>query len=247
MMVEVRRMSTFWRRYGLGGFWGTCWVAASKALYPALGRVTMCAHTCLCWLSWTHKMGAFYWVQVICCCLTAKSCQTLCDPIGYSPPGSSLHGIHRQEYDSGLPSFPSPGDLPDWDQTYVSCAGQTDSLLLSHRVQVKHWQKKKMKFIYYYCSLTQYLGFPGRAVVKNLPANAGDPGSIPGLGRAPGEGHGNPLQYCCLENSMGRRAWRATVHGVAKSWTWLSMHTLNIYSKPILSQVRYQVLDTEVD
>ena len=95
MEVEVRRMSTFWRRYGLRGFWGTCWVAASKALYPALGRVTMCAHMCLCWLSWTHKMGAFYWVQVICCCLIAKSCQTLCDPIGYSPPGSSLHGIHQ--------------------------------------------------------------------------------------------------------------------------------------------------------
>ena len=48
--------------------------------------------------------------------------------------------------------------------------------------------------------------------------NAGDPGSIPGLGRSPGEGNGNPLQYSCLKNSMDRRgAWRATVHGVAKS------------------------------
>ena len=70
-----------------------------------------------------------------------------------------------------------------------------------------------MKFIYYYCSLTQYLGFPGRAVVKNLPANAGDPGSIPGLGRSPGEGHGNPLQYCCLENPMDRGAWWARAQG----------------------------------
>ena len=54
-------------------------------------------------------------------------------------------------------------------------------------------------------------------VVKNLPANAGDisdAGSIPGLGRSPGEGNGNPLQYSCLENSMDRRAWWATVHGV---------------------------------
>ena len=47
-------------------------------------------------------------------------------------------------------------------------------------------------------------------------------GSIPGSGRSPGEGNGNPLQYSCLENSMGRGAWRATVHGVAESWTRLS-------------------------
>ena len=53
-------------------------------------------------------------------------------------------------------------------------------------------------------------------VVKNLPANAGDirdSGSIPGSGRFPGEGHGNPLQYSCLENPMDRGAWWATVHG----------------------------------
>ena len=53
-------------------------------------------------------------------------------------------------------------------------------------------------------------------MVKNLPANAGDTGSIPGLGRSPGEGKGSPLQYACLENSMGRGAWWATVHGVTK-------------------------------
>ena len=55
-----------------------------------------------------------------------------------------------------------------------------------------------------------------------LPANAGDirdPGSIPGLGRSPGEGKGDPHQYSCLENSMDRGAWWATVHGVAKSQT----------------------------
>ena len=59
-------------------------------------------------------------------------------------------------------------------------------------------------------------------VVKNPPANAGDTrdmGSIPGLGRAPGEGNGNPLQYSCLENPMDRGAWQVTVHGAAKSQT----------------------------
>ena len=58
--------------------------------------------------------------------------------------------------------------------------------------------------------------FPGDSMVKNLPANAGDVGLIPGLGRSPGGGNGNPLQYSCLGNPTDREAWRATVHGVAK-------------------------------
>ena len=56
-------------------------------------------------------------------------------------------------------------------------------------------------------------------MVNNLPAIEGDVGLIPGLGRSPGEGNGNPLQYACLGNPMARGAWRATVHGVVKSWT----------------------------
>ena len=63
-------------------------------------------------------------------------------------------------------------------------------------------------------------GFPGEAAVKNPLASAGDArhmGLIPGSGKCPGEGHGNPLQYSCLENSMGRGSWWATVHGVTKS------------------------------
>ena len=64
--------------------------------------------------------------------------------------------------------------------------------------------------------------FPCGSVVKNLPANAGDTGntsSIPGLGRSPGKGNVNPLQYSCLENSINRRAWWTTVHRVALSDT----------------------------
>ena len=53
-------------------------------------------------------------------------------------------------------------------------------------------------------------------MVKNLLANAGDAGLLPGSGRSPGEGNGNAFQYCCLENPMDRGAWQATVHGVAK-------------------------------
>ena len=66
------------------------------------------------------------------------------------------------------------------------------------------------------------LGFPGAPVVRNPPANAGDAGDtrlIPGSGKSPRGGNGSPLQYSCLENSVDRGAWRATVHGVAESWT----------------------------
>ena len=56
-------------------------------------------------------------------------------------------------------------------------------------------------------------------MVKNPPANAGDMGLIPGSGRAPEEGNGNPLQYSCLENAMDRGAWQATVHEVTNLWT----------------------------
>ena len=59
-------------------------------------------------------------------------------------------------------------------------------------------------------------GFPGNSVIKNLPANSGDAGLIPGLGRSPGEGNDNPLQFFCLGNPMDRGAWWAAAHGVTK-------------------------------
>ena len=71
---------------------------------------------------------------------------------------------------------------------------------------------------------TMLEGFPDGTVVKNLPANAGgtrDVSLTPGWQRSPGEGSGNPLKYSCLNNSMDRGAWQATVHGVAESWIWL--------------------------
>ena len=69
-------------------------------------------------------------------------------------------------------------------------------------------------------TVTQYYSnLPGGSVVKNPPSNAGDLGSIPGLGRSPREGYGTSFRYSCLGNPMDRGAWWATVHGVAKSWT----------------------------
>ena len=69
------------------------------------------------------------------------------------------------------------------------------------------------------------MGFPGGSEVKVPVCNAGDLGLIPGSGRFPGEGNGNPLQYSCLENPMDRGAWWATVHGVTKCRTRLSDFT----------------------
>ena len=69
------------------------------------------------------------------------------------------------------------------------------------------------------CDAPSPLGFPGGSVVKNMPANAGDMGSVPRLGRSLGGRNGNPLQYSCLENPMDRGVWQATVHGVTKSQT----------------------------
>ena len=80
-----------------------------------------------------------------------------------------------------------------------------------------------------------YLASQVALVVKDPPANAEDirpMGLIPGSGRSPGEGHGSPLQYSCLENPMDRGAWQAIVHRIAQSWTWLkwlSTHRPSIF------------------
>ena len=77
--------------------------------------------------------------------------------------------------------------------------------------------------------LLSHGGFPGSSVVKNPQANAGDAGSIPGPGRFPGGGHGNPLQHSCLENPMYRGAWWATAQRVSKSGTQLKQLSTHTY------------------
>ena len=77
------------------------------------------------------------------------------------------------------------------------------------------------------------MGFPCGSDGKESTCNVGDLGSIPGFGRSPGEGHGNPPQYSSLENSKDREVWWATVHGVTKSQTWLKR--LNTYPQEELS------------
>ena len=88
----------------------------------------------------------------------------------------------------------------EWE---VSVRSSTRKLVITIRFNIdNHWSDIE--------------DFPGGSVVKNLLANARVEGSIPGSGRSPGDGNGNPLQYSCLENPMARGAWRATVHGVTK-------------------------------
>ena len=88
------------------------------------------------------------------------------------------------------------------------------SLVFTHWVSAVTWI-----FVF---PLKIHQGFPGGSVDKESACGMGEMCSIPGLGRAPGEGNGNPLQYPCLENPMDRGAWWPTVHGVAKSQTRLS-------------------------
>ena len=157
----------------------------------------------------------------------------------------------RQEQWSGLP-FPPPGDLPDPGiepefPAAPALASRFFTTELPEKPQSldnckqKKWyslvnirQSKTLRWIFILEIESRSLYtdrrynsqgmrcFPGRSEVKNLPANAEDEGSVPESGRSPGEGNGNCLQFSHMENATDKRAWWATVHGVAKSWTWLS-------------------------
>ena len=111
----------------------------------------------------------------------------------------------RQEDWSGLP-IPPVGIFPTQESNLFSCtAGRFFTL----------WAMLDLKK--YFASICcVYCDFLGGSVVKNLPANAGDPGLNSVLGRSSGEWNGNPLQCSCLENPMNRGAWKASIHGVAK-------------------------------
>ena len=101
--------------------------------------------------------------------------------------------------------------------------------------QRKHLLAKEKQYRLHFPTILR--GFAGGSVVTNLPANAGDAGSIRGSGRSPGGGNGNRLQYSCLEKPMDREAWRGAVHGVTESRTRLSkQHCSQIVNDPGLGK-----------
>ena len=96
--------------------------------------------------------------------------------------------------------------------------GQRSSWATVHRV-TSNWTPLKQFSIRSCLEYGFFPDFPGGSDVKESACNGGDPSSIPGSGRSPGEGNGNPFQYSCLENPMDGGVWQATLHGVTKSWT----------------------------
>ena len=124
-----------------------------------------------------------------------------------------------------------------WTEVFIGDGREKKRGTMSHHFDISNSQKTGIKILLIAIEHLQFIehllyirrGFPDGSEVKASACNAGDPGSIPGLGRSPGEGNGNPLQNSCLENPMDGGAWWATVCGVAKSRTRLSDFTFTFY------------------
>ena len=152
---------------------------------------------------------------------------TLCNPWTVAVQAPLFMEFSRREYWNRLP-FPTPGGLPSpgiasmcllqWQADGLPWF--TEAMLLNgdkwKNIAEKRCNHKQN------CHNVFVENYPGGSEVKASACNAGDMGSIPGLGRSPGVGNGNLFQYSCLENFMGRRTWQAIVHGVVKSQTWLT-------------------------
>ena len=119
-------------------------------------------------------------IRMCVCAKSLQSCPTLCDPTNCSLPGSSVQGIFQARILEWVASSYSRKSFRPRDQTHLSCISRGSLYIL---------------------------GFARGLDGKESACNAGDLGLIPGLGRSPGEGNGNPLQYSCLENPLDRGAW----------------------------------------
>ena len=155
----------------------------------------------------------------VCVCAQSLSCvQPFATPWTVVCQAPLCMGFSRQEYWNRLP-FPPPGKLPD-PGVEPECpvtpelAGRFFTICPSG------------KHCTYSFNPNSEFGTNSWLSGKESVCNAGDPDSISGSGRSPGEGNGNLFQYSCLENFTDRGAWQAIVHGVPKSQTWLSMHVL---------------------
>ena len=189
-------------------------------------------------------VSTLFWILFPWLWLCAQSCLTLVTPWIVAHEVPLIMEFSRQEYCCGLP-FPTLGDLCNSgiipaSLVFPALAGGFFSTSTTWKpkkvimwVIIKYWVEfpvlynRSLLVVYFTCSSMWMLfpfiqGFPGGSEVKGSACNVGDWGSIPGSGRSPGEGNGNPLQYSCLGNPMDRGAWLVTVHGVAQSQTWMS-------------------------
>ena len=161
--------------------------------------------------------------------LVAQLCLTLYNSVNCNPPGSSVHGISQAKILEWVAMPSSRGPFRPRDQTQVSCIAGRVFTIWDNKEALGTWIYIKLlsSAVIFTLSIVLagtlattffscHLAFCGSAG-KESTCNVGDLGSIPGLGRSPGEGKGYPLQYSGLENSMD-----CTVHGVAKSQTQLS-------------------------
>ena len=161
--------------------------------------------------------------------LVAQSCPTLCDPMDCSSPDSFVYGILQARMQEWVAILFSRGSSWCKDQTQVSwIAGRfftiwatRKSLLIPSCLQILAylvWRAVNTWSI----ACEAYAKRYGGTDSEESSCNIGRMVLTPGSGRSPGEGNVKPLQYSCLEKSMGREAWQAIIHGVINSWTWLS-------------------------
>ena len=143
----------------------------------------------------------------------AQSCPALCDPMDCSPPGFSIHGIFQAWVLEWVAISFSRGSSRPSNWTRVSCVADRHFTTWTTRESnpvnklLTHTHTHTHRHIL--ITVSRW-GFPGDSGVKNAAANAGNVGSLPGWGRPPGAGNGNPLQESCPGNPMDRGAWWAT-------------------------------------
>ena len=140
----------------------------------------------------------------MCVHMHAQSCLTLCDPVDCNPPGSSVHEIFQARILKWVAISCSGGSSQPRGQTCISCVSCIGRQILYHCAKERFWGEEKK----------QTWKFPGGLDSKESACSAGGLGSIPGSGRSPGEGNGNPPQCSCLENPMDRES-----HGLRIPWT----------------------------
>ena len=139
-------------------------------------------------------------------------CFCLCDT-------STLGAECSVEKRAAAPDFALLQEFPAFHELEQKETVASVFSFMPHSTRSLSQGQRKPRLWWQHSCLYQSGDFPGGSDSKASVYNEGDLGSIPGLGRSPGEGNDNPLQYYCLENPMDRGAWQATVHGVAMSWT----------------------------